>query len=102
MKGNPTLLQFPFEAFAGVISAVSTLILLGLFIAAAGFVYKTVRGDGIRWPSDTTDGDAPAGQDTGRYSWEDNEITTDENKDQKETTEGVSRSDSDDDEWKYY
>ncbi|CAJ53182.1 hypothetical protein [Haloquadratum walsbyi] len=96
------LLQFSFEAFAGLISAVSTLILLGLFIAVAGFVYKSVRGDGIQWPNDTTDGNASAGQDSGGYSWGDDEMTTNKNNSDKSTTEGVSRSDSDDDEWEYY
>lgn len=102
MNINLTPLQFPFEAFADVISAVSTIILLGLFIAVAGFVYKSVRGDGIQWPSDTTDGSVPTSQDTEAYSREDTEITAEESMENGETTEGVSRSDDDDDEWKYY
>ena len=36
-----------------------TVVLVLMLIALAGFVYESLRGDGIRWPGDDEDTGAP-------------------------------------------
>lgn len=49
----PGVLQLPFESLADALSIVGTLILLLLLVAFAGTLYRSVQGDGIRWPGET-------------------------------------------------
>ncbi|WP_336023706.1 hypothetical protein [Halobellus salinisoli] len=71
----PRALQLPFESLADLVSLAGTLVLLLLLVAFVGFLYRSVRGEGIQWPDD---------------------IESDDDE--------VSRRppDEDDDEWKYY
>lgn len=69
------LVQSSFLESVGQLAAVAGAVILGLMLAGlGGFAYKSLRGDGIRWPDDD---------------------------EQREGKDGVQRSD-DDDEWKYY
>jgi len=74
---GPRVLQLPFESLADAVSIAGTLILLLLLVAFASTLYRSLQGDGIRWPGDTD-----------------------------EESDGVSRhppADGDDeDEWKFY
>lgn len=70
-------LQLPFdsgllETAAQLVTVVATVVLLMMLVALGSFAYKSLRGDGIRWPD---------------------EAESDE--------ETVSKGDGDDD-WKYY
>lgn len=38
-----------------LVSVASALVLLGLLAAFGAFVYRSVRGEGIRWPDDADD-----------------------------------------------
>lgn len=74
------LLQLPFgsdfvEIAAQLANIIGALVLLLLLVAFGAFVYKSVQGDGIQWPSDV--------------------------KEDAEDDSGVSRG-SEDDDWKYY
>lgn len=62
------------DAVGGLVSIAGSVILLLMLIGLGGFAYKSLRGDGIRWP--------------------------DENAEEQSDDE-VQRGD-DDDEWKYY
>ena len=64
------------ESIGQLAAVAGALVLLLLCVAFVGFVYKSVRGDGIEWPADVDRTDPGDG-------------------------EGVERGDSDD-EWKYY
>ena len=64
-----------FDAASGLVSVAATVVLLLLLTALAGFVYRSLRGDGIRWPDERPPEDDGDG--------------------------GVRRG-NDDDEWKYY
>ncbi|WP_144905381.1 hypothetical protein [Halobellus captivus] len=71
------VLQFPFESLPDLVSIAGTLVLLLLVAAFAGFLYRSVRGDGIEWPDETdTEGD--------------------------ELRRRPPSDDDDDDEWKFY
>jgi hypothetical protein len=65
------------ESIAQVAVVAGTVVLLLMVIALGGFAYKSLRGDGIRWPDD---GDDP-------------ELDDDD---------AVRRSTDEDSEWKYY
>jgi len=64
-----------FESTSQFVVVAGSVVLLLMLVALAGFAYKSVRGDGIRWPDDIED-DA-------------------------EDEDGVHKS-GDDDEWDYY
>lgn len=71
------LLQLPFgsgllETATQLVTIVATVVLLMMLVALGSFAYKSLRGDGVRWPDETESDD-----------------------------ESVSRGDGDDD-WKYY
>lgn len=73
------LVQLPFgsdlvEMAAQLVNIMGALVLLLLLVAFGAFVYKSLRGDGIQWPSD---------------------VKEDADED------GVTRG-SEDDDWKYY
>jgi hypothetical protein len=53
---HPPLQAGPFE-IVGLLSVASTVVLLLLFVAFGGFVYRSLRGDGIRWPEEEHEGD---------------------------------------------
>jgi hypothetical protein len=40
------------ESAAQLVSVAAAVILLGLLVAFGAFAYKSVRGEGIRWPDD--------------------------------------------------
>ncbi|GGN94587.1 MULTISPECIES: hypothetical protein [Haloarcula] len=72
-------LQLPFdsgfvEIAAQLVGAVGALVLLLLLVAFGGFAYKSLAGDGIRWPDET---------------------------EEAEEEDGVTRG-SDEDDWKFY
>ncbi|MBX0324456.1 hypothetical protein EGH21_15610 [Halomicroarcula sp. F13] len=74
------LLQLPFdfgfgEVAAQLIGAVGALVLLMLLVAFGAFAYKSLAGDGVRWP--------------------------DEMEEDQDSEDGVKRG-SDEDDWKYY
>ena len=50
---------FPFELIGGLVAFAGTVV-LGLIVVAFGvFVYRSVVGDGIRWPDERTDDEVP-------------------------------------------
>lgn len=51
------LQAFPFESIAGLAVFAGTLVLVFLIVAFGAFVYRSVVGDGIRWPDEETDDD---------------------------------------------
>jgi hypothetical protein len=53
------------ENAAQLVSVASALVLLGLLAAFGAFVYKSVRGDGIRWPDDVDEDDETGVRRTG-------------------------------------
>lgn len=62
-------LQLPFgpgltEAAGQAAVLAGTLVLMLMLVALVGFAYKSLRGDGIRWPSET-DRDAEEGAQPG-------------------------------------
>jgi len=65
-----------FESASQLVVAAGSIVLLLMFAALAGFAYKSLRGDGIRWPEDVED--------------------------DPEDEPGVRRTGDDDDEWDYY
>lgn len=79
MMLSPVLLQVGsglVESISQIAVIAGTVVLLLLFVAFGSFAYKSIRGDGIRWPEDVDDPNS--GDDT-----------------------EVQRADGDD-EWKYY
>lgn len=74
------LTQFPggsgfFESAAQLVGVAASVILILMLVALGGFAYKSLAGDGIRWPDE----------------------------DKEQDGEGaVRKSSGDDDEWKYY
>lgn len=51
------MFQFPvgsglLEAAAKLVPVVGTVVLIAMLVALGGFAYKSLRGDGIRWPDD--------------------------------------------------
>ena len=43
------------ESFAQVVPLAASLVLVLMLVALGSFAYKSLRGDGIRWPSDVED-----------------------------------------------
>jgi hypothetical protein len=43
------------ESFAQVVPLAASLVLVLMLVALGSFAYKSLRGDGIRWPSDIED-----------------------------------------------
>lgn len=46
------------ESVAQAAVLAGTLVLALMLVALAAFAYKSLKGDGIRWPSDVEEGDA--------------------------------------------
>ena len=65
-----------FESASQLVVAAGGIVLLLMFAALAGFAYKSLQGDGIRWPEDIED--------------------------DPEDESAVRQSGDDDDEWDYY
>lgn len=65
-----------FESAGQLVGVAAMVILLLMLVALGGFAYKSVRGDGIRWPDEIDEENAE--------------------------TEGIARQGDEDDEWKYY
>lgn len=61
---------------AGIAAAAGAIVLVLMVVAMGAFAYKSLQGDGIRWPDDIEEGDPE--------------------------DDGVRESHGDDDEWKYY
>jgi hypothetical protein len=75
---SPLPLQFGsglLESVGQIAVLAGTLLLVLMLVALGGFAYKSLRGDGVRWPDDV-------------------EADGEEN--------GAVREGGDDDEWKYY
>ncbi|MDS0222403.1 hypothetical protein NDI54_13730 [Haloarcula sp. S1AR25-5A] len=64
------------ESVGQIAALAGTLVLLLMIVGLGAFAYKSLRGDGIRWPDDTEETEGP----------EDGGVTQGSN----------------DDEWKYY
>lgn len=64
------------ESVGQIAAVAGTLVLLLMIVGLGAFAYKSLRGDGIRWPDDTEEIEGP----------EDGSVTQGSN----------------DDEWKYY
>lgn len=62
------------ESVANLIALAGTLVLVLMFVALGAFAYRSLKGDGVRWPGET---------------------------DETESEDGVRRGRTDD-EWKYY
>ena len=80
MKSMYLLVQLPsgsgfFESIAPLIGLVAGIMLILMLVALAGFAYKSLSGDGIRWPDE-----------------------------EPEDSDGAvrKRNSDDDEEWKYY
>lgn len=46
---------FSFESLAGAVALAGAIVLALLVVALGAFVYRSVAGDGIRWPDETDD-----------------------------------------------
>lgn len=46
---------FPFESIGGLVALAGAVVLLFLVVAFGAFVYRSVIGDGIRWPDERAD-----------------------------------------------
>jgi hypothetical protein len=68
----PGLLAGPFAAASELVVVAGTAVLLLMLVALGAFGYKSLRGDGIRWP------------------------------DEEDDESGVRRSHDEGDEWKYH
>lgn len=49
------------ESFAQFVPLAGTLVLLLMLVALGSFAYKSLRGDGIRWPDEIDDDDQEGG-----------------------------------------
>ena len=65
-----------FESASQLVVAAGSIVLILMFAALVGFAYKSLQGDGIRWPEDIED--------------------------DPEDESAVRQSGDDDDEWDYY
>jgi hypothetical protein len=45
------------NALGGAVALAGTVVLGLVLVALGAYVYRSVRGDGIEWPDDETDGD---------------------------------------------
>lgn len=45
------------ESFAQIVPLAGTLVLLLMLVALGSFAYKSLRGDGIRWPDEIDEDD---------------------------------------------
>jgi hypothetical protein len=46
-----------FESLAPLVSVAATLVLALMLLALGGVAYRSLRGDGIRWPDETDEDD---------------------------------------------
>jgi hypothetical protein len=49
------------ESFAQVVPVAASLVLVLMLVALGSFAYKSLRGDGIRWPDEVDENDPDEG-----------------------------------------
>lgn len=57
------------ESFAQVAMLGATVVLVLMLVALGGFAYKSLRGDGIRWPDDIEEDDGVTRSDDDEWKY---------------------------------